>query len=211
MRIFNSRTVSGALLAALAAWGCNRASESAPEYAAAAERAEAGLVAPLGDDTSDEIVSWVDGRVITDWAAEIERRDRAIQGYLNDTNPDHAATYGFRSGQHPQLAWNWFLDNPVGILGEPHHRFFRKLRVIELTGDAPLVHDDHAIRKTNDFFHFTGNEQDRHAAAGQLIHEFINLFLRADVDAAGRLVEHQQLGRQAQPLAQHDLLLIAAR
>ena len=45
----------------------------------AAQRAEAGLVAPLADDTSDEIVSWVDGQVVTDWPAEIAKRERAIE------------------------------------------------------------------------------------------------------------------------------------
>ena len=64
-------------------------------------------------------MSWVDGQVVTDWAAEIAKRERAIDGYLNDTDPARAATYGFRSGQNPQLAWSWFRDNPVGFNGVP--------------------------------------------------------------------------------------------
>ena len=90
-----------------------------PEYAAAAARADAGLVGPLKDDTSEEIVSWVDGQVVTDWASEVSKRERAIDGYLNDADPVRAAKYGFRSGHHPQLAWSWFLDNPVGFNGVP--------------------------------------------------------------------------------------------
>jgi mono/diheme cytochrome c family protein len=90
-----------------------------PEYVAAAQRAEAGLVAPLKDDTAEEIVSWVDGEVVTDWTAEIAKRERAINGYLNDTDPARAEKYGFRSGQNPQLAWSWFRDNPVGFNGVP--------------------------------------------------------------------------------------------
>ena len=74
---------------------------------------------PLEDDTSEEIVSWVDGQVVTDWAAEIAKRERAIDGYLNDTDPVRAEKYGFRSGQNPQLAWSWFRDNPVGFNGVP--------------------------------------------------------------------------------------------
>ena len=73
----------------------------------------------LKDDSSDDIVSWVDGQVVTDWSAEIAKRERAIDGYLNDTDPGRAAKYGFRSGQNPQLGWSWFRDNPVGFNGVP--------------------------------------------------------------------------------------------
>lgn len=81
--------------------------------------AGSGLVAPLKDDTSDAIVSWVDGQVVTDWPAEAARRERAIEGYLDDTDPERAAKYGFRSGHTPRLAWSWFRDNPVGFNGVP--------------------------------------------------------------------------------------------
>ena len=43
----------------------------------------------------------------------------AIEGYLNDTDPNRAEKYGFRSGQNPQLAWSWFRDYPVGFNGVP--------------------------------------------------------------------------------------------
>src|SRR4030095_9680147 len=69
----------------------------------AAAQGTAGLVGPRTDDASDDIVSWVDGQVVTDWAAEITRRDNALEGYLNDADPGRAAKYGFRSGQNPQL------------------------------------------------------------------------------------------------------------
>lgn len=77
------------------------------------------MVGPLKNDTSDDIVSWVDGQVVTDWPGEIQKRERAVEQYLNDSNPDHASKYGFRSGQDPRLAWAWFRDNPVGFNGVP--------------------------------------------------------------------------------------------
>ncbi len=40
-------------------------------------------------------MSWVDGQVVTDWAAEIAKRERAIDGYLNDTDPGRAADVRF--------------------------------------------------------------------------------------------------------------------
>jgi hypothetical protein len=73
----------------------------------------------LKDDSSDDIVSWVDGQVVSDWSVEIAKRDRAIDGYLSDTDDVRAAKYGFRSGQNPQLGWSWFRDYPVGFNGVP--------------------------------------------------------------------------------------------
>lgn len=115
------RTLPVLTLIAIAIAGCGRKTASdAPAYKAAAEAAQAGFVLPLGDDSADDIMSWVDGQPITDWASEIAKREKAIEGYLNDADPGHAAKYGFRSGQHPRLAWAWFRDNPVGFNGVPY-------------------------------------------------------------------------------------------
>jgi len=130
-----NRSLGCVALFCLAACACGRspAAEN-PEYAAAAERVKAGLVGPLKSDPSDEIVSWVDGQVVTDWSAEIQKRERAIEGYLNDADPGHAETYGFRSGQNPQLAWSWFRDNPVGFNGVPFVLF---KTILDLDPDHP--------------------------------------------------------------------------
>jgi hypothetical protein len=126
-------------LVAIVVCACSRGpAHQNREYAAAAERANAGLVAPLKNDTSEEIVSWVDGEVVTDWAAEIEKRDRAINGYLNDTDPARAATYGFRTGQNPQLAWSWFRDNPVGFNGVPFV-LFKTILDLDPTHENPTL------------------------------------------------------------------------
>jgi hypothetical protein len=109
-----------ATVAVLLVAGCGQApTTKTPEYSGARAGNDAGLVSPLGDDASPDIVSWVDGTVVTDWSAEVDKRERAIEGYLNDTDPARAAKYGFRSGQHPRLAWSWFRDNPVGFNGVP--------------------------------------------------------------------------------------------
>ena len=103
-----------------AAWGCGKPATPRPSTRKPRQRAKAGLVAPLADDPGDDIRSWVDGQVVTDWPAEIARRERAIQGYLNDDRRRAGRQkYGFRSGQHPRLAWSWFRDNPVGFNGVP--------------------------------------------------------------------------------------------
>jgi hypothetical protein len=122
MVIFRIRPVVSVVLTLLAC-ACSRqpASEGTATAGktAAAATGTAGFVGPLTDDSSDDIVSWVDGQVVTDWAAEITKRDRAMDGYLSDTDAVRAEKYGFRSGQNPQLAWSWFRDYPVGFNGVP--------------------------------------------------------------------------------------------
>ena len=104
----------------IALCACGRTSGyDAPEYKAAADAARSGVVAPLHDDSAADIMSWVDGAPVTDWNVESQKRERAIEGYLNDADPDRAAKYGFRTGQNPRLAWSWFRNNPVGFNGVP--------------------------------------------------------------------------------------------
>ena len=132
------------VLLTLLVCGCGRqaANEGTATKAttAAVATGTAGLVGPLTNDTSDDIVSWVDGQVVTDWAAEIKKRDNALEGYLNDADPGRAAKYGFRSGQNPQLAWSWFRDYPVGFNGVPFVLF---KTIIDLDPNDP----DPALQK----------------------------------------------------------------
>ena len=115
------RTLSALTFIVIAFAGCGRqAASDAPEYKAAAQAAQAGFVAPLTEDSADDIMSWVDGQPVTDWASEIAKREKAIDSYLNDADADRAAKYGFRSGQNPRLAWAWFRDNPFGFNGVPY-------------------------------------------------------------------------------------------
>ena len=59
-------------MASIAAVVCACSGPANESRQTVAERAanESGLVSPLKSDTSDQIVSWVDGQVVTDWAAE---------------------------------------------------------------------------------------------------------------------------------------------
>ncbi|HEY7289737.1 MAG TPA: cytochrome c [Vicinamibacterales bacterium] len=123
MSSFTVRALLSATLAAAVTAGCGQSSSpspaGSPDYAKTANARPAGLVGPLADDSSADILSWVDGKPVTDWSAEIAKRDQAVQGYLNDDDAGHAEKYGFRSGQTPRLAWDWFRNNPVGFNGVP--------------------------------------------------------------------------------------------
>ena len=113
------------MLASIVMSGCNPTPEvgDGSSYDGLQTSSGGALVGPPENDDSADIVSWVGGQVVTDWAAEIRKRDEAIEGFLNDTDAARAKAYGFRSGQHPQMAWRWFSDNPVGFGGVPYVLF----------------------------------------------------------------------------------------
>ena len=77
--------------------------------------------------------------------------------------------------------------------------------------DGALVHHGHAVADADHLLHVAGDHQDGDAAVGEGPHQVVDLVLRADVDAARRLVEDHHLGPHREPFGQHDLLLVAAR
>jgi hypothetical protein len=139
MRIHRLAIGAAALtLLGVAAW-TSGAAPQAQTNPASRPGSPGRLLAPLGQDAGPDILSWVDGTPVTDWAAEISRRDQAIQHYLDDDEPGRAASYGFRAGQTPRLAWAWFRDNPVGFNGVP---FVLLKTILDLNPD----HEDPALR-----------------------------------------------------------------
>ena len=116
---------SSLLVTSLLLYACSRdtSEQARKQYDPGKDGDKGALLSPVDDDSSADIVSWVDGKAVTDWNAEIGKRDAAIDGYLNDADPGHAAKYGFRSGQTPRLAWDWFRNNPVGFNGVPYVLF----------------------------------------------------------------------------------------
>ena len=83
--------------------------------------------------------------------------------------------------------------------------------VRELRDEAAFAHDEDAVGEAQDLGKLGGDHQDRDALAGELVEQPVDLGLRADVDPARRLVDDEQRGAAAQPLREHDLLLVAAR
>jgi len=127
------------VIAAAAACACGSPTKDSTADVPAAGTADGKFVAPPPPDTAAQIVSWVDGQVVTDWPTEIAKRQRAIDEYLNDTDSARAEKYGFRAGQNPRVAWNWFRNNPVGFNGVPYVLFKTIL-------DLDPNHENQALR-----------------------------------------------------------------
>src|ERR1700723_828197 len=94
---------------------------------------------------------------------------------------------------------------------QPHDVFFRQLGARQFTGDAAFAHHIGAVADMTDFGLFGRDHQRSGATGNQPVAQREDLGLGADVDPAGRLVEDEQPGAGGEPLADHDLLLIAAR
>ena len=83
----------------------------------------------------------------------------------------------------------------------------------EARGELAAAHDDRDAAGTcpRSSSSSGGDEEDGAAGGGEAVGEGVpDLALGADVDAAGRLVEDEEAGGGHQPLADHDLLLVAA-
>src|SRR5919201_2911775 len=94
--------------------------------------------------------------------------------------------------------------------GEVHHALGAGFLPRQLAHRAPLAHDDNAIRHAEDFGQLGRDHHDPHALVGEAIHHVVDLALRADVDAARRLVEDEELRRRNQMARDEQLLLVAA-
>ena len=92
-----------------------------------------------------------------------------------------------------------------------HDALRRRLAATELAHRPALAHDDNAVGHAENLRQLGRNHQDAHAAAREPIDQIVDLALRADVDAARRLVEDEQPRRLQHRPGHEDLLLVAAR
>src|SRR6266487_8101 len=76
--------------------------------------------------------------------------------------------------------------------------------------DRPAMHHRHAIAHAQHLRQLGRNHDDRESAFGQLLNQRVDLRLRTDVDALGRLVEDQNVRSDREPARQRHLLLVAS-
>ena len=97
-----------------------------------------------------------------------------------------------------------------GLGGGAHDVLGGGLVAGDVGGEPALADDQDAVGHAEHLGQLGGDHQDRQPLAGQLGEQPVDLGLGADVDAAGGLVDDQQLGLGGQPLGDDDLLLVAA-
>src|SRR4051812_16737867 len=126
-------------------------------------------------------------------------------------HPPHDGTPETRGWTHGDRWPGSCRDLAELTCGGADHRLLVGLRAGELGGQPAFVHHQDAIGHAQYLGKLGGDHQHRQALARELAQQAVNLGLGADVDAAGGLVDDQQLRVRGQPLGEHDLLLVAAR
>jgi hypothetical protein len=87
----------------------------------------------------------------------------------------------------------------------------QKVSLVDRFDEAPVRHHRDAVADRRKFGKFGRDEDDGLALGSQGAHEAQYFALRADVDAGRGFIHDENVGIGRQPLADDDLLLIAAR
>ena len=99
------------------------------------------------------------------------------------------------------------MRNAEGGAGESIPRDFL---AAELAVDPSLEHRNRAVGQLDDLFHVGGDHQHGHARVLELANDVVNVAASRRVNAAGRLIENDDLRIRGQRAGDDHLLLVAA-
>ncbi len=94
---------------------------------------------------------------------------------------------------------------------ERHHRLLARRGAVEDPGDPAAAQHQDPVRQLEDLRQVRRHDQHRRARLGMGDQRRVDVALGADVDALGRLLDHEQRRLAPQPFAEQHLLLVAAR
>src|SRR6204780_3356171 len=96
------------------------------------------------------------------------------------------------------------------VYGRVHDPLLVGLAGGELLDDTALPGNQDAIGQAEDLRQIGRNHHHGDAAVGEFVDDLVEIGDRADIDAAGRLIEYHELGNLSQRPGNDDFLLIAA-
>src|ERR1700677_2865447 len=99
----------------------------------------------------------------------------------------------------------------LGTGGEPHDVVLGHLCAADLTGNAPLSHDEDPVRHTDYLLQLRTDHQNAEPTRRQLPHDPVDFRFRANIHTSGRLVEDQHAVADTHPAADQYLLLVPTR
>ena len=87
---------------------------------------------------------------------------------------------------------------------------FAQVLALELSGDPSLAHNQDAICEPEDLGQLGRDDDHRFALGGEALDQSVDFRLGADIDAARRLVEQEDLAPGRDPAGDDALLLVSA-
>src|SRR4051794_18514285 len=90
------------------------------------------------------------------------------------------------------------------------HRLGVEGALVELTALGAAVEGDDAVGDSQELLELVGDQDDGHAPAGERADDLVDLRFGTHVHALGGVVEDEDVGLRGQPLAEDNLLLVAA-
>ena len=142
-----------------------------------------------------------------DSAREQERQREVRRRHERDVHPGGSPA-ARRRRAHP-------VCTPVRIRRDARHHEtdgpLGGLRLRHLADDAPVVHDQDAVRERQDLVELDRDQEDRLAGVAEGHQPAVDELDGADVHAARRLADQQQIRVPVELPREHDLLLVAAR
>src|SRR3990167_6831364 len=124
-----------------------------------------------------------------------------------------AANFWSRSFCRSVMGWSRGVSDGGGdaaARGEVHDFLLAGVAGVQHGDQSPFVEHRHAVGHAHDFGQLRTDHHHADTLAGELVQQLVDGVLGAHVDAARGFVEEQHTRLAEQPLADHQLLLIAA-
>src|ERR1700737_2979521 len=80
----------------------------------------------------------------------------------------------------------------------------------QLGGDAAAIEDERAMADAGNLLEIRRDQEDGKPAVERLLEQLVDFGFRSDIDAEGRLLEHQEPAARLHPAGNDDLLLVTA-
>lgn len=85
-----------------------------------------------------------------------------------------------------------------------------EFRALDGIDDAAVRDNRNPVAQAQEFIEVRGHDEHAGARLRRVVHHAVDFLARADIDADGRFIEHEQLGARMIPLREDHFLLIAA-
>ena len=165
-----------------------------------------------GDQTGDRHLPQHVGQILVR-EEDVPARGGVWRGERADHADERQAPIEFRARQKSKRVHSGCSRHAFAHARrrEAHDRFLGRRCARQNPGLPSFAHHQNPVGQQQQFRHFRAHGDDGQPARREIEDQLVDFLLRADIDATRRFVEQQHPWLHPEPLADHDLLLVAAR